>query len=138
MGMLFLSGVLLLGKIKCTLCLKVSVAIPDKAFIIYVLLRSELGKAQVLHPVSAHHDLLRHKQKMLMQRASPTPPQSYWPSPQAKLQILQHNLVVSRTLSVDSSRILGASSAVCGKGAVAPGEARDNPARSLLPVRPLP
>lgn len=68
MGTLFLSGLLLLGKIKCTLCLKVSVAISDKAFIICVVLRSELGKAQDLHPVSPHHDLLRHKQKMLMHR----------------------------------------------------------------------
>lgn len=47
--------------------------------------------------------------------SSPTPPQSHWPSRQAKLQVLQHNLVISRTLSVvDSSYILGASSAVRG------------------------
>lgn len=70
--------------------------------------------------------------------SSPTPPQSHWPSRQAKLQVLKHNLVISRTLSVDSSCILGASSAVCGGRAIAPSAARDYPARSLLPVRPLP
>lgn len=37
-----------------------------------VMLRSGLGKAQALHPVSPHHDLLRLKQKMLIHRV-PSP-----------------------------------------------------------------
>lgn len=46
-------------------------AISDKAFIICVMLRSGLGKAQTLYPVSTHHDLLRLKQKMLTHRVPP-------------------------------------------------------------------